>query len=125
MVIGDPGAPGQHVITTVRDPSIEIATNPLLRMEENIVKVQDSFKKHVLEVIVQKMVIGDLGVLGHHVITTVRDLSIEIVTNTLLKMEESIVKVLDQFKKHVLEVIVLLMAIGDLGHLGQSVTRTV
>ena len=79
MAIGAYGLPGQHVMTHARDLRLEIATIPLLRMEEKIVKVQGLMKNHVMEVIVQEMAIGALGQHGQHVMKNAGDLRLEIV----------------------------------------------
>ena len=102
MEIGAYGLPGQHVMRRAKDLRPEIATIPVLRMKEKIVMVQGLIKNHVMEAIVQEMVIGALGLLGQHVLKPARDLRLEIATIPLLKMKGKIAKVLGLLKNHVM-----------------------
>ena len=68
MENGELGPHGQHVMRTAKDIDLKVATIPLHFMEEDTAKVWGQFKSHVLEVIVQGMVIGDPGHRGQHVL---------------------------------------------------------
>ena len=125
MAIGDLGPLGQHVARTARGLSLEVATIHHHSMGAKIALDQGQMKNIVQVAIVQLMAIGDIGPPGHHVAKTAKDLSPEVATIQHHTMEERIALDQEQLKNHVQEVIVQLMANGDIGPIGPYVTKIV
>jgi len=121
MVIGETGHLGHPVRAIVKSQDLGIVKILLHKMRANLVQVLVKSLNHVLEKNVLLMVFGETGHLGHLVRVIVQSQDQEAVMIQLQKMEESHVQVLVKTLNHVLETNVLLMVIGEVGHLGHLV----
>jgi len=124
MECGEVGLHGHFVEVTVKDQDQDLATIPLRQMVVKLAQVLVKYRLPVLEVHVEEMECGEIGLHGLHVEMTVKDQEQEVVTILHPLMVEN--HALGQIRNslHVQATNAKWMECGGIGLLGQFVGIT-